>query len=232
MTREDLTTFAADLIVTLQSLAAEPATYRQLGIVAAAVILALLAAARLRRLFPALTRPRGADGAHPLTRAAGRANRLIVPVLTLALLRISVDISQGVLGRSWLVQTALAIGVLLLFYSVVRDFVRSRVVATTLLWVGVPLLALHFVGLLDRLIAILESIALTVGSIHMSLYGVIRMILFGSLLFWLGRASNSTGQDIIRRQQQLELRTREVAAKLLQVSIVAVVFLLLLQIMA
>ena len=71
----------------------------------------------------------------------GRVSGWIVPVLTLALLRIPVDISRGVLGRSWLVQTAVAIGVLPLFYSVVRDFVRSRVVATTLLWVGVPLLA-------------------------------------------------------------------------------------------
>jgi small-conductance mechanosensitive channel len=60
---------------------------------------------------------------------------------------------------------------------------------------------------------------------------VIRAVLFGSLLFWLGRVSNNTGHDIIRRQQQLELRTREVAAKFLQVAVVAVVFLLLLQVM-
>jgi len=64
-----------------------------------------------------------------------------------------------------------------------------------------------------------------------SLYGVIRVVLFGSLLFYLGRVSNNTGQDIIRRQQQLELRTREVAAKLFQVSVVALVFLLQLQVM-
>jgi hypothetical protein len=104
-------------------------------------------------------------------------------------------------------------------------------VATTLLWLAIPLLTLYFIGLLGRLIAILESIALDVGNIHVSLYGLIRVVLFGSLLFWLGRISNNTGQDIIRRQQQLELRTREVAAKLLQVSVVAVVFLLLLQVM-
>jgi small-conductance mechanosensitive channel len=96
---------------------------------------------------------------------------------------------------------------------------------------AIPLLALQFVGLLDRLIAILDSIALNVGNLHVSLYGVIRVVLFGSLLFWLGRVSNNTGQDIIRRQQHLELRTREVAAKLLQVAVVAVVFLLLLQVM-
>jgi small-conductance mechanosensitive channel len=149
----------------------------------------------------------------------------------IVLLRISVDVSETALGTSWVVQTALSVSVLMLFFWLVRDFVQNRIVATTVLWLGLPLLALHFVGLLGHLIAILESVALTVGSFHVSLYGLIRVVIFGSLLFWLGRVSNSTGQDIIRRQQQLDLRTREVAAKLLQVSIVAVVFLLLLQVM-
>jgi small-conductance mechanosensitive channel len=231
MTREVLTQFVADTIMTFRHLVVEPATYLQLGIVAAVYILAGFLAARIRRLFPALTSPPAGNGSHPLSRASRRSNRLIVPLLAIALLRISVDVSYGVLGRSWVVQIALSVAVLLLFYSWVRESVKSRVVATTLLWLAIPLLALQFVGLLGRLIAILESIALNVGNIHVSLYGLIRVVLFGSLLFWLGRISNNTGQDIIRRQQQLELRTREVAAKLLQVSVVAVVFLLLLQVM-
>jgi small-conductance mechanosensitive channel len=231
MTREVLAQFVADTIMTFRHLVVEPATYLQLGIVAAVYILAGFLAARIRRLFPALTSPPAGNGAHPLSRAARRSNRLIVPLLAIALLRISVDVSDGVLGRSWVVQVALSVAVLLLFYLWVRESVKSRVLATTLLWLAIPLLALHFVGLLGRLIAILESIALNVGNIHVSLYGVIRVVLFGSLLFWLGRVSNNTGQDIIRRQQQLELRTREVAAKLLQVSVVAVIFLLLLQVM-
>jgi small-conductance mechanosensitive channel len=231
MAREELTRFVADLTATMQQLIAEPATYLQLGLVAASFILAFLIVRQLRRLFPTLSAPPALDGAHPLSRAGWRWNQLMVPSLATALLRISVDVSRGVLGRSWVVQTAMAVAILLLFYSVVRGFVKNRIAAATLLWLGVPLLALHFVGLLGRLVAILESVALSVGSIHVSLYGLVRVILFGSLLFWLGRISNSTGQDMIRRQQQLDLRTREVAAKLLQVSIVAVVFLLLLQVM-
>jgi small-conductance mechanosensitive channel len=222
---------AADALATLQRAIREPETYWQLAIVAAALVAAFLVGRRLRLLFPALTRQEGVDHAHPLARTARRWNELLVLVVATALLRISVDVSQAVLGRRWVLQTALAALSLLLFYKAVRAFVKSRVVAATLLWVGVPLLALHFVGLLGRLIGILESIALTVGSIHVSLYGVVRVLLFGSLLFWLGRVSNSTGQDMIRRQQQLDLRTREVAAKLLQVAIVSAVFLLLLQVM-
>jgi small-conductance mechanosensitive channel len=231
MTPEQLMQSAADLVARLQSLIAEPATYIQLGIVAAVYIVARLVAGQFRRLFPRLREAGDVDGAHPLARAIRRSNKLIVPLLALVLLRISVDISRSVLDRSWVVQIALSITGLLLFYSLVRNFAKTRFVAAALLWLGLPLLGLHFAGLLDGLIAILESIALTVGTIHVSLYGLIRVTIFGSLLFWLGRASNSTGQDMIRRQQQLDLRTREVAAKLLQVSIVGVVFVLLLQVM-
>jgi len=224
MTWERLTTFAAGVITTLQQSFAEPATYQQLALVAAIYALAYLIAGRLRRLYPALTDPPDVPGAHPAVRAVRRLNWLLVPVMAIVLLRVAVDVSQPVLGRSWVVQTALSIAVLLLFYRFVRRFVSSRPLANTVLWLGGPLLGLQFVGVLGRLVAILESIALTVGSINVSLYGLIRVVLFGSLLFWLGRLSNRTGQDIIRRQHQLDLRTREVAAKLLQVSIAAAVF--------
>ncbi|MEO8077312.1 MAG: hypothetical protein ABI818_13355, partial [Acidobacteriota bacterium] len=150
MTREELTRFVADTTATLQRLIAEPATYLQLGIVAAAFILALLVARQLRLLFPALTGPRGVDGAHPVARAGRWCNQLMVPMLAAALMRISVDVSRGVLGRSWVVQTALAVAMLLLFYQVVRTSVKSRAVAATLLWLGVPLLTLQLVGLFGR----------------------------------------------------------------------------------
>jgi small-conductance mechanosensitive channel len=231
MTRDVLARLLADAVTTFQQLLVEPATYLQVGIVAAAYLVARLVAARLRRLFPALTAPQTAEGAHPLAKVARAANRLIVPLSTILLLRISVDISASAIGRSWVVRVALAIAVVGLFYLLVRNFVKNRMVATTLMWLVIPVLALHAAGRLGSLIAILESIGLTVGSLHVSLYGLVRVALFGSLLFWLGRISSSTGQEIIRRQQQLDYRTREVAAKLLQVAIVAVVFVLLLQVM-
>ena len=232
MTSEVLPRFVADTVALFRQLVVAPATYQQLGLVAVAALLAWLVAGWLRRVFPALEGPRAAGGAHPLSRVAQRSNRLVVPILSILLLRIAVGVSDAALGRSRIVQAAWSLSVLWLLYTWVRDSaVKSRVLAITLLWLAVALLVLQFAGLLAGLIAILESIALSVGSIHVSLYGVIRVVLFGSLLFWLGRLSNSTGQDIIRRQQQLDLRTREVAAKLLQVSIVGVVFLLLLQVM-
>ena len=58
-----------------------------------------------------------------------------------------------------------------------------------------------------------------------------RTLVFGSLLFWLGRKSNTLGQQAIRDQQALDPGTREVFAKLFQIAVIVVIFLLLLQVM-
>ncbi|MGE0592294.1 MAG: mechanosensitive ion channel family protein [Vicinamibacterales bacterium] len=226
-----LTQFATDLAATFAERLTRPDTYAQLLVVVAAYGLAYLLAARIRRLFPALDAP----GTGPDTPAAGQARRrlarLIGPLLAIGLLRVAIDLSADAIGQTWLLRTAWAVAALVLFHSVVRDFIRSPVAASGFLWLGIPILLLHFLGLLDRLITVLESIGITVGNIQVSLYGLLRVLVFGSLLFWLGRVSSATGKNLIRRQERLDYRTREVAAKMLEVAIVVAVSLLLLQVM-
>jgi small-conductance mechanosensitive channel len=225
-----LTQFATDLTATLAERLARPDTYVQLLVVVAAYAVAFLLAARIRRLVPALAPPTDSGSASGWS-TRRRLARLIAPLLAIGLMRVAIDVTADLVGQTWLLRTAWAIGVLVLFYAFVRDFVRSPIVAAAFLWCGVPILLLHFVGLLDRLIVVLESIGVTVGNIQISLYGLLRVLLFGSLLFWLGRVSSTTGKDLIRRQQRLDYRTREVAAKMLELAIVATVSLLLLQVM-
>jgi small-conductance mechanosensitive channel len=86
-------------------------------------------------------------------------------------------------------------------------------------------------GYLSSVIATLEKISLTVGNIDISLYGFIRVVIFGSLLFWLGRASSTFGKDVIRKQESLDIRTREVFSKLYEVGLFTFMMILLLNVM-
>jgi small-conductance mechanosensitive channel len=146
-------------------------------------------------------------------------------------LSLAVQLSQNFLGESWLMRAALVLAMMVVYRSIVRDYVKNEFIIFVFRWVGQPLLLLHLLNVLEPIIAVLEAMQLTVGNIQISVYGIIRVILFGSLLFWLGRVSSSTGQEIIRRQPKLDFRTKEVAAKLLEVAIFVVIFLLLLQVM-
>jgi small-conductance mechanosensitive channel len=206
-------------------------TYAQLALVLVIFGFAFFITNRIRKFVPLFTHAAADAPLKPLRNLTGKLGNLMFPLLTILALSFAVEISARLLGQSWLVRSALVVAMLLVYNTIIRDYVRNEFVAFVLRWIGLPLIFLHLLNLLEPIIAILESMQITVGNIEISAYGVVRVALFGSVLFWLGRVSNSTGQEIIRRQDKLDFRTKEVAAKLLEVSIFVVIFLLLLQIM-
>ncbi len=231
MAFEKLTQFAVETSTKALEVILQTETYAQLGLVIAIYGCAYVVANRVLRYLPFLGAKSATTPEHPLRRFLAKLGELVFPLLAILMLSIAVNISQSTLGQGWLVRVALIIAMLLVFNEIIREFIKNYVVASAFRWVGLPLLFLHLVGILGRLVAILESMSVTIGNIEVSAYGLLRVALFGSLLFWLGRVSNVTGKDMIRRQEQLDFRTREVAAKLLEVVIFVVIFLLLLQVM-
>lgn len=205
-------------------------TLVQLAFIATVVGLAYLISNRIKRHVPILVASSD-EQLSPLHKLTGKLGNLIFPLFGVLGLTIGLNLSSALLGQSWLLRAALILVMLVMFTAVIRDFVKSEFIAFVFRWVGLPLLCLHLLGALTPLINILEAMSVTLGNIQISAYGVIRVVLFGALLFWLGRISSSTAQELIRRQDKLDFRTKEVAAKLLHVAIFIVVFLLLLQIM-
>lgn len=98
-------------------------------------------------------------------------------------------------------------------------------------WVGIPIAILYMLGWLGGVVSYLDSLSVEIGNIRFTVYAVARTVVFGIILFWLGRASNDTGQRVIRGNQALDVGTREVIAKLFEIGVFVVIFLLLLQVM-
>jgi len=167
-------------------------TYAQLGLVLAIFGFAYVVANRIRHYIPVLATPQPDVQLKLLQRFFSKLGNLIFPLLTILILSIVAEISAKTLGQSWLLQSALIVAMLLVFNALIRDHVKLDFLKFVFRWVGLPLLFLHLVGLLAPLIEILESLSVTIGNIEVSMYGVLRVTLFGSLLFWLGRVSNST----------------------------------------
>ena len=231
MALDKLDQFATEIGVKVNEALAQPETYTQIGIIFTIYFLAFVLANRIRKLAPSLDAKKEVTATYPLRNFVSKLGILIFPALAILMLRISIEITASTIKQGWLVQTALTIAILLLFNSVIKNFITNQLVAKAFRWVGMPLLFLHLLGVLNALIEILESISSSVGNIDISAYGIARVTIFGSLLFWLGRVSNRTGRDIISRQENLDQRTREVASKLLEVGIFFLIFLLLLQVM-
>jgi small-conductance mechanosensitive channel len=171
------------------------------------------------------------DDASPIADLLVRIGGILYPLIAIVLMRILIGIGEGQQYSIWLMNAALIIAVLLFFNSIIVVFVNNSFMAPLLRWIGLPILSLHLFGYLPSIILTLEKIALNIGNVEVSAYGLVRVIIFGSLLFWLGRASNIFGQDIIRKQQTLDVRTREVFSKLFEVMLFCIMAILLLNVM-
>ncbi len=210
----------------------QPDTYVQFGLIIIIYSIAFLLSKKISKHAANFNSRITSEDAFALQKQiVNRLSNYIAPVLAILILKISIEMNEVALSQSWVKQTAITIAILYLFNSVIRDFVKNRFIVLVLRWIGMPLLFLHMINVLTDLIAVLESISLSIGNIEVSAYGVTRVALFGTLLFWLGRATNKTGAEIIRKQAKLDLRTREVAAKLFEIAIFSAIALLLLQVM-
>ena len=209
-----------------------PQFYAQAGLIALAMILAWSVAAVVKtRVAPdRLGENSGASSA--LKRQLNYARTLIFPVLLIFALRIAYDLSNEFVQQSGLVRAAQGIALVYLIYSLIARFVSNPLLKSLFKWVVIPIAILHVIGWLDDVTGYLDSINIEIGNIRISAYGIARVVIFGSILFWLGRISNNAGQQIIRKQEGLDVGAREVAAKLFQIAVFLVIVVLLLQLMA
>lgn len=206
-------------------------TYSQIGIITLIYLLAYLLANRVYKYVPILRAPPSPESDFPIRTLVYRCGKLLFPIFAILLLRISLEFSQLYIQHGWVIKVAFAIAILLLFNSFITLVIRTPLVAIAFRWIGIPILVFYAIGILDDIINILESMSIELGNIHLSAYGLVRTLIFGSLLFWLGRVSNATGQTIIRKQQSLDFRTREIVAKVFEVTLFFTVILLILQLM-
>ncbi len=206
-------------------------TYSQIAIILCIYLLAFIIANRVYKYAPILRDPPSPASHFPIRHLIYRCGKLLFPVFAILLLRISLEFSQLYIEDGWIIKIAFAVAVLLLFNSFISLVITNPLVGRAFRWIGMPIIIFYGIGVLDDIINVLESMSIDLGNIHISAYGLARTLIFGSLLFWLGRVSNATGQTIIRKQQSLDFRTREIVAKVFEVALFFTVILLILQLM-
>jgi small-conductance mechanosensitive channel len=222
------------LLVAWQSLvdwATSPLFYSQLAGIVLAVVLAFIVAAVVRARVPAFAVEPTRGVLIELRSFVFRLGPLIFPVLNILLLGVAIQVAQSYETQSWFIRLAQGAAVVFLLYSIASKFIQNSLIKALATWIGLPIAALHVFGWLEPVVGYLDSISFTAGNIRLSLFAILRTLVFGALLFWLGRVSNTAGKQVIRNQARLNPGTREVFAKLFEIALFVVIFLLLLQVM-
>lgn len=218
-----LETIATQALAHAQTALLDPQTWLELGLVVALWAAAWGLSKLLRRLSPS---PDSFVG-HLLQRIAP----LLSPLLLLLAMLLALAASRALFQVDWVARAGLLLAGLFLLQRLIRVTEPGPIASALLRWVGMPLLALYMLGLLGPINAALESMSMQAGNLRLSVAMLLRSLIFGGLLFWLGWVSNSAGQTVIRRQEALDVRTREVVAKLFQIGLTVAVLLLFLQVM-
>ena len=202
----------------------------QLLLILGIYLVAYLVASQVRKTIPFMRRPQN-QRFHSLQMLGYRLGTMLFPLITVFLLLLTTRLGNLFQVDAWLLDVALVLAVLIFLNNCIKSLVANSIIAAFMRYIGLPIVFLHLIGVLPTVITALESISVTVGNIELSAYGILRVLIFGALLFWLGRASNTVGKDIIRNQKSLDIATKEVFAKLFEVAVFCVIFLLLLNIM-
>ncbi|MGJ3258541.1 MAG: mechanosensitive ion channel family protein [Rhodospirillales bacterium] len=155
---------------------------------------------------------------------------LIFPVTNAILLGIAVAVSREFFNQQWLVQFVQGINFLSIAYIAATRISTTQTVRYFTLLVLVPLIVIYAIGLLDDLVQVTDSIGFSLGNIEFTLYALGRTVIFGAVLFWIGRLSNQRGSDFIRRRQTLTETTKELALKTFQIALFVLIALVILQI--
>jgi small-conductance mechanosensitive channel len=204
-----------------------PEVYLQAGVVVLITVLAMALAARAGKMLETRLQSLNQNVswfAAPLT----VIRQLLLPMFLLGLLWLTHSLFLQLNYPHELLKFAFSLVLVVSLFVAVNRYVNHLFLGVMLKWVMIPTALLYMLGILDQTVSLLEALSIEIGEVHVSVYMVLRLLVFGAVLFWLGRLSNQYGQQLIRSKQSLDARSREVFAKLFEIALFVVIFLLLL----
>ncbi len=210
-----------------------PAAWSQFALLVAAFILAWLVSRRLRPALRRVLEPPGeaTSAFAQMRRFAVRCLPLALPLLAYAFTAIGEEIVRSLFGSGAVIAFGKRIFLLLAALAVVRSLLTDPFLKLIGRYTLIPAMVLYTVALLEPAALWLDETIVGVGKIRFSLLDALRGVIAGSLLFWLGRWSNTQTATYIAQQEELRPATRELATKAAEIAIFGAAFLILMNIL-
>lgn len=210
-----------------------PAAWSQFGLLIAAFLLALVVS---RKLSPVLTKT--ITPAQGQTSYIAQARRfvliflpLLLPLLAYLFTGLGEQITRSIFGSGAVIAFGKRVFLFLAARALVQDIVKDSFLKLLGKYILIPVMALYALGALDGVTTYLTATTVTLGNISFSIMSLVRGVIAGSLLFWLGRWSNDQSAAYIGKQDEMRPATRQLAVKTAEIMIFGFAFLMLMNIM-
>ncbi|KPA21198.1 Mechanosensitive channel MscK precursor [Shimia sp. SK013] len=228
---------------TLQKLAAlwdiaqgwllSPAAWSQFALLVVAYVAALFVAKKLRPLLSRMLTP-AADAETYLARArrfVAMFLPLLLPLLAYAFIGVGETATRAMFGSGAVIAFGKRVFLFLAVRILVKEIIKDPVMNVLGRYILVPIAGLYALGILDEVMAYLDTTVVPLGNLSFSVLFAIRFVLVAGAIFWLGRWSNDQSSQFIKSQDEMRPAMRELAAKTIEIAIFGVAFLLVMNIM-
>lgn len=202
----------------------EPLYYYQAALVLVAFIVVYALSQLIRHKITLIAEPE--KHISPFSRIwfIKRSGRLLYPIFAITILAIAVSVSQHIWGDAVIVKAMQRAAIVWLLWVALKAFVTNPLVRTVALWVLVPAALLQLFGLFELVVEYLDGYGFTIGEVDITAYTIVKAVLFGSVLLWIGKLSSQTGERYIRKSTSLDRSTKELLIKLFDIFLYAVLF--------
>ena len=156
---------------------------------------------------------------------------LMLPLLAYAFTAMGEGVTRSVFGSGEVIALGKRLFIFLAVWRLVNHILTDPLLRFVGKFAALPIAALYVIGLLTVVSTELGEMRVVMGGINFSALAIIRGVIAGAVLFWLGRWSSDTGTTYIRAQEDMRPPTRELAAKAFEAAVFVAVALLLLNVM-
>ncbi|SFR36262.1 mechanosensitive ion channel family protein [Litoreibacter janthinus] len=210
-----------------------PAAWSQFALLVAAFGLAWYLNRRLSKTLTNLLTPAAEAGGLVATarRFVLRFLPLLLPLLAYALTAVGEQVVRSLFDSGAVIAFGKRVFLFLAARSLVQQIITDPFLKLLGKFILIPIAALYALGLWDTATVALTEFRVGVGNISFSLMSLVRGVIAGALLFWLGRWSNDQSAAMISKQEELRPATRQLAVKTVEIIIFGAAFLLLMNIM-
>lgn len=210
-----------------------PQAWTQFGLLVAAYLLARFLTRRLQPVLERLLTPPDEK-----TNVIAKTRRfiltflpLMLPLLAYGLTGIGETVTRSIFDAGAVIAFGKRVFMFLAARILVNEIIKDPLLKVLGKYFLLPVAALYAVGFLDEVMVRLDQTVVPLGNLSFSLLFLIRFVLVGGAIFWLGRWSNDQTAAAIKRQEEMRPAMRELTAKAAEIAIFGLAFLLVMNIM-
>ncbi len=209
----------------------QPTSYYQAAIILAIIFIAPIIARIVRKKIKFFSKPPARSKFFRFKWYFYRLGRILYPLCILVLLKTGVSLSESLFQRSEIVNLTYKLAIVYLIWIAFTAFVRNKLIRTLGFWIIIPMLVLNALGLYEAVSTGLNKISLSLGDeYNFSLFSIAKILIVSIFIFWLGNNLSNQMENMIRKKKDLDITTRELLAKLLEMVMFGIIFLLIMNV--